>query len=204
MAYNPGDNEYAVIWTKGIARINASTGALVGGVVPLGITGAPAAVFNTQSKRYAVLHSSGNGKYLHFALRDTAGKGVGSSTVYFSPTGYQVDTNGGNNPAALAYNNVNNEYGVAFRRKPTAGGTLYTAAHLFLQVNLNGAVLSKQVVVPQTELGLREPTLRWGGLAWGMAWTLRSTTPLDSGPAAGPQGHAAGLVGHPELFHIAQ
>jgi len=170
IAYNTVDNEYAVVWSGGFTRVSAATGAMVGGVVPFGVAGDPAMVYNTKDKRYAILHGASSGNNLYFAFRDAAGKHVNSSTVYISAPAFKVDTDGG---FALAYNATHNEYGVAFRLKPASGGTLYTASLVFMQVNVNGYAPIKATVVSQTEIGLREPALQWNGGAWGLAYTLR-------------------------------
>ena len=172
IAYNTVDQEYAVVWAGGFTRISATTGAMVGGVVPFGISGAPAMVYNTKDKRYAILHANISGANLFFAFRDPSGKHVGSSTVYTATAAYKVDNNGSNNPSTLAYNATHNEYGVAFRLRPKSGGTVYTASVEFLQVNTNGYATSKVTAVNLTELGLKEPALQWNGTTWGMAFTL--------------------------------
>ncbi len=163
-----------MVWGGGFTRINAVSGATVGGAVPFGVYTAASMVYNTQDKRYAVAHAHSTGSALYFAFLDASGKSVGSSTVYTATTGYKISNNGGNEAMALGYSPTHNEYGVAFRLKPTSGGTGYTASILFLQVNKNGWAPSKVTAVSQAELGLLEPLLQWNGYAWGLTFTYHA------------------------------
>ena len=176
IAYNRDDNEYGVFWRGGFTRFDAATGAQVGGTVTNTIRAAPVAVYNPKDKRYAVLHASYSGDALYLTTHTAAGAVMSSSTVYTPNAGYRLDTNNGTWSQTLAYNTVNNEYGAAFRLKPTSGGSLYTASMEFLQISAAGKVLKQTTQAAQSSYGLLEPTLAWNGKDnYAMVWSHRGT-----------------------------
>ena len=168
LAYNPRDREFVVAWRGSLQRLDAS-GRLIGAPLRNASSGRASIAWSAPLGQY--VHLSVAGPILEHRLFDAAGQEISMRPLYMPPMGFRIDDNAGNTLLPMVYNHADHELAVAFRLKPSTGGTLYDASIHLLVFEPAGMQLALREVAPQAPRGLLEPGLVWSGAGYGVAWT---------------------------------